>query len=74
MLIGGGIGLNIIITAFVHIGVNVGVLPVTGQPLPFVSLGGTSLILNCIQIGILQSIFNSKNGVTGKEQSPSKEL
>lgn len=40
----------------INIGMNLGVLPVTGLPLPFVSLGGTSLIASLIIIGIIQSI------------------
>jgi cell division protein FtsW len=39
--------------------VNVGLLPVTGQTLPLISKGGTSIIFTCIAIGIILSI--SKN-------------
>lgn len=42
---------------FVNIGMNLGLMPVTGIPLPFVSLGGTSLMVNLAAIGILQSII-----------------
>jgi len=40
----------------VHIGMNLGLLPVTGIPLPFISYGGTSLIGDFLAIGLLQSI------------------
>lgn len=40
----------------VNVGMNLGIMPVTGIPLPFISAGGTSLIINFIGIGILQSI------------------
>lgn len=40
----------------VHIGMNLGMLPVTGIPLPFMSGGGTSLIIDLVCIGILESI------------------
>ena len=51
-----GFGLSIVIQAFVHIMVNVGLIPVTGQPLPFMSLGGTSVLINSLMIGIIISI------------------
>ena len=45
---------------FFHIMVNmlmtIGWAPVTGVPLPFLSYGGTALIVNCIQIGLLQNV------------------
>lgn len=41
---------------FVNIGMNLGMMPVTGIPLPFISLGGTSLFTLLAAIGILQSV------------------
>jgi len=41
---------------FIHIGMNLGVLPIIGLPLPLVSYGGSNLILTCIGLGIVQSI------------------
>ncbi|HJS26352.1 MAG TPA: rod shape-determining protein RodA [Actinomycetota bacterium] len=41
---------------FVNIGMNVGIMPITGIPLPFVSYGGSSLLLNCAAIGLLLNI------------------
>ncbi len=52
-----GIVTSILLQAFINIGVNVGLLPVTGIPLPFVSQGGSSLITLFIALGILQSIL-----------------
>jgi rod shape determining protein RodA len=43
--------------AFVNIGMNIGVAPITGITLPFISYGGSSLITNMIILGILESIF-----------------
>ena len=40
----------------VHIGMNLALLPVTGIPLPFMSGGGTSLIIDLLSVGVLQSI------------------
>ena len=41
---------------FIHIGMNLGLLPIIGIPLPLVSYGGSNLILTCIGLGIVQSI------------------
>lgn len=51
-----GIALNILFQAFMHIVVNVGIVPVTGQPLPLVSHGGTAMIVTAAQIGIILNI------------------
>lgn len=42
--------------AFINIGMNIGVLPVTGVPLPLVSYGGSSLLSTCLLLGIAESI------------------
>jgi rod shape determining protein RodA len=41
---------------FVNIGMNVGLLPITGIPLSFVSYGGSNLLINFVIIGVVQSI------------------
>jgi len=57
-----GITSWITIQAFVNIGVMIGVLPLTGIPLPFISYGGSALITEMIGIGILLNISrHSKN-------------
>lgn len=52
-----GIGSKILFQTTVHIGMNIGLLPVTGIPLPFMSYGGTALVIDLASIGILQSIY-----------------
>lgn len=52
----GGLATLIYIQALVHISVAVGLMPVTGQPLPFISKGGTAYILMGVGIGIIQSV------------------
>ena len=42
---------------FVNIGMTLGITPVTGLPLPFVSYGGSSMFANCIAVGLLQNIY-----------------
>jgi len=47
----------ILFQALVNIGMNIGLMPVTGIPLPFVSYGGTSLLISAMILGIVQSIY-----------------
>ena len=51
-----GLGLLIVLQAMLHICVNVGLLPVTGQTLPLVSLGGTSFIAVSAAFGIILAV------------------
>ncbi|HEB80609.1 MAG TPA: cell division protein FtsW, partial [Chromatiales bacterium] len=48
-----GIGLWVGLQAYLNIGVNLGVLPTKGLTLPLMSYGGSSLLMNCIAIGLL---------------------
>jgi rod shape determining protein RodA len=41
---------------FVNIGMTIGIMPITGIPLPFVSYGGTSLITSFIGVGLVMNI------------------
>jgi rod shape determining protein RodA len=52
-----GVASLILIQSVVNLGVNVGLLPVTGTPLPFVSYGGSSLIAFLISLGLVQSVL-----------------
>ena len=51
-----GIGLLLVTQAVFNMMVAVGLAPVTGQPLPLISRGGTSTIINCVYIGMLLSV------------------
>ena len=51
-----GIGLGFGLQAFINIGVNVGILPTKGLPLPFMSYGSNSLIVACMAVGLLLRI------------------
>ncbi len=51
-----GLSLYIFLQALVHIGVNIGVVPTTGITLPFVSLGGSSLLSSFMAVGLLMNI------------------
>ncbi len=54
-----GFAIIIFAQVFIHIGMNLGFLPVIGIPLPFVSYGGSSLVANAIALGILLNIEKS---------------
>lgn len=55
-LVTGGIAGAILFQVFVNVGMNLGIMPITGIPLPLVSYGGSAIIANFLMIGILQSI------------------
>lgn len=55
-LLASGFAIMTIFHVFVNIGMTLGILPIVGMPLPFLSFGGSSLLMNMISIGILQSI------------------
>lgn len=54
-----GLALMLVIQALFNMCVAVGWIPITGQPLPLVSKGGTSSIINCIYVGVILSVSRS---------------
>ena len=54
-----GLALLLVTQALFNMCVAVGLAPVTGQPLPLISRGGTSTIINCVYIGVILSIIRS---------------
>ena len=55
-ILAGGIAVTVLFQVFVNIGMTIGIMPVTGIPLPFISYGGTALIAFLIFVGLLQAI------------------
>tara|TARA_Y100001970_G_scaffold206110_1_gene251024 strand:- start:247 stop:699 length:453 start_codon:yes stop_codon:yes gene_type:complete len=51
-----GLIFSIVLQAFINMFVSVNIIPVTGQTLPLISMGGTSILFTCITIGIVLSI------------------
>jgi len=51
-----GLGFIVIMQAMINMGVSIGLLPVTGQPLPFVSMGGSSMMATGFIIGMILSV------------------
>jgi len=64
-----GLGLMLVTQAMFNMMVAVGLLPVTGQPLPLISKGGTSTIINCAYIGAMLSVSISAKKKTTNEKS-----
>jgi rod shape determining protein RodA len=59
-ILAGGIGVMVLFQVFVNIGMTIGIMPVTGIPLPFISYGGTAMVTLGLGLGILMSIAKSK--------------
>jgi cell division protein FtsW len=64
-----GLTMLLVFQAMINIGVSTGVLPVTGQPLPWVSLGGTSLLFTSVAFGCILSV-SYQNQVNREIQKP----
>ncbi len=67
-VVAGGLIFALVFQVFVNVGMTMGVAPVTGIPLPFVTVGGSSMVANLLMIGILQSIH--ARGVLGGRPLP----
>ena len=55
-IVAGGIAVALLFQIAINVGMTVGMAPVTGIPLPFVSAGGSSMIMNLLAIGVLEAI------------------
>jgi rod shape determining protein RodA len=56
ILVAGGIAVSLLFQVFVNVGMNLGIMPITGIPLPLMSYGGSSVIATFLAVGVLQSI------------------
>jgi Bacterial cell division membrane protein len=68
-----GCGLLIVIQAFMNMAVAVNIMPVTGQPLPLISRGGTSTMLTCLYFGIILSVSRFGAGMGEEEEKEEEE-
>ena len=68
-----GIGFLLVTQAMFNMLVAVGIMPVTGQPLPLISKGGTSTLVNCAYIGIVLSISRHINELKKREAQAAAE-
>ncbi len=67
-VVAGGLVFGFVFQVFVNVGMTMGVAPVTGIPLPFVTVGGSSMVTNLLLIGVLQSIH--ARGELARWQAP----
>lgn len=65
-----GCGLLLVVQALTNMAVAVDLIPVTGQPLPLVSRGGTSTVISCAYIGIILSISRFGANMGNEEETP----
>ena len=68
MLLATGVTVWVVVQAVVNIGAVIGLLPVSGIPLPFVSFGGSSLVVTMIAVGILTNV--ARQGSTHVQHRP----
>jgi len=55
-VIAGGILAMLMFQVFVNVGMTIGIMPITGVPLPLMSYGGSSVVVTFVALGLLQSI------------------
>ena len=67
-----GLALLLVVQATFNMLVAVGIAPVTGQPLPLISKGGTSTIINCAYLGIILSVSRSAKKSKSKDAAESE--
>jgi cell division protein FtsW len=58
-----GLGFSIVMQAFVNMAVSLGLVPVTGQTLPYISMGGTSLLFTSFAFGMIISVSKHINSL-----------
>ena len=69
-LIAGGILAMLMFQVFVNVGMTIGIMPITGVPLPLMSYGGSSVLVTFIAIGLLQSIhIQARMAASGKSRA-----
>ena len=68
-----GLALLLVIQAMINMLVAVGLIPITGQPLPLISRGGTSTLITCVYFGMMLSVsrYARKNDIPAQHDNPS---
>jgi rod shape determining protein RodA len=68
-LIAGGVTAMLLAQVFVNVGGNLGIMPITGIPLPLMSYGGSSVVMTLIALGLLQSVHVQAREVVSAKQA-----
>ncbi|HEX4719994.1 MAG TPA: rod shape-determining protein RodA [Thermoleophilaceae bacterium] len=72
-LIAGGVTAMLMFQVFVNVGMSIGIMPITGVPLPLMSYGGSSVLVTFLALGLLQSVYLQARNVAaakGRELLP----
>ena len=64
MLVASGVGIWFAVQSFINVGMTIGIMPVTGLPLPFVSYGGSAIFADMIAVGCLQAVYRRRTVFT----------
>ncbi|MGI5853338.1 MAG: rod shape-determining protein RodA, partial [Bacillota bacterium] len=62
-LIAGGVVSMYLFHILINVGMNIGIMPITGIPLPFISAGGTSMMVNLLGIGLLLNVWTRRHKI-----------
>jgi cell division protein FtsW len=68
-LLSAGLSFDLVCQAMVNMGVVVGLGPITGQPLPLISMGGTSMVFTGLSIGIILSVSRGEQDMSWQQSS-----
>tara|TARA_B100001971_G_scaffold69600_1_gene64141 strand:- start:3273 stop:4415 length:1143 start_codon:yes stop_codon:yes gene_type:complete len=69
IMLGIGLSVQIVSYAFIHAAVVTGIVPTTGLPIPFISFGGSGLLMNLLSVGILLNISMAKRTVSRRSEA-----
>jgi cell division protein FtsW len=72
-LLSAGLSFDIVCQAMINMGVVVGLGPITGQPLPLISMGGTSMVFTGLAIGIILSVSRGERDVAWQKSMDSSD-
>ena len=73
-LLSAGLSFDLVCQAMVNMGVVVGLGPITGQPLPLISMGGTALVFTGISVGIILSVSRGEKDETWEQKMKGSEM